>query len=492
MSVFFPAIAFFGAFASTRRSLGAGLLWVVAVGYVNGIVRANFLGVLTTFMFDMAVLGLYLAYLSGPAGDRQAGGGATGAFVLCLVAWPALLSMVPVNNLLVQWVALRSTVWFLPILLIAARATTEDLRVFARGLVALNIAALICGVYIYYQGVGPLYPKNAVTSIIYQSKDVAGSRFHRIPSTFLSAHAYGGTMLLSLPFLMDRAGGWGVKTPQRVWAGVGLAAAAGGMLMCGARLPLVIFGLAMVVAWVLTRFSLRLGVLLAVLVAGGVFVASRDQRFQRASSLDDTEMVTNRIALSANDSFLDLATSYPLGAGMGSSVGTSIPFFLADQAPEQIGLENEYCRILIDQGWVGLGGWLLFLAWLLVRPPSYRTAGPWRLGSVCMYSVVLASWATAFIGSGLLSAVPGAVLLLCQMGILAGIRMQGEVPAAADPLDEDRHRTSSRRDRNPEVRKRRASGVRESLERGGRRGARAGRVAADIQDRGGAGSEAHV
>ena len=72
---------------------------------------------------------------------------------------------------------------------------------------------------------------------------------------------------------------------------------------------------------------------------------------------------------------------YPFGAGMGSAVGTSIPYFLADVAPEQIGLENEFSRILVDQGWFGLGGWLAFVGWLYVRPPPAGRRLPGGSGS---------------------------------------------------------------------------------------------------------------
>ena len=113
---------------------------------------------------------------------------------------------------------------------------------------------------------------------------------------------------------------------------------------------------------------------------------------------------------------------YPVGAGMGSSFGTSIPYFLADRTPNAIGLENEYSRIHIDQGLVGLGLWVAFLVWLLHRPPPLRLDVPYGLCVIFMYALVLTNWLTAFIGSGTLSAVPGSVLLLAQMGILVRVR----------------------------------------------------------------------
>jgi hypothetical protein len=39
-----------------------------------------------------------------------------------------------------------------------------------------------------------------------------------------------------------------------------------------------------------------------------------------------------------------------------------------------------------------------------------------------MYALCLTNWATAFIGTGTLSAIPGSVLLLTMMGVLVGAR----------------------------------------------------------------------
>ena len=435
MGIAFFLVAFAVVLGATFRSLGWGLLAVVAVGYFNGVIRANDLGVFTTFMFDAAVLGLYVGYfITKSRLVEGVGSGLAGRFVLFLIVWPSLLCLVPINHYLVQCVALRATVWFLPVLLIATRLTTADLAVFARGMAVLNLVALAGGIYVFQNGVEALYPNNAITQIIYGSNDVAGYKYHRIPSTFLSAHAYGGTMLATLPFLLGRLVGLKVRLADRGLAAAGVVAAAGGMLMCGARSPLILLALTLAIAWLLSRLSVTLGLVGVVLVAGGLWFASTSERFQRATSLEDTEMVGNRIASSADASFLDLLGRYPFGAGMGSSAGTSIPFFLADVAPESIGLENEYCRILVDQGWVGLGGWLAFLVWLFVRPPPSRPADPWRIGVVLMYSLTLASWVSAFIGTGILSSVPGTVLLLTQMGVLVGVRARGAVPEAVSIL----------------------------------------------------------
>lgn len=419
----FPLVAFLGVLALTVRSLGLGFVAVFAVGYMNGVVRANYLSVYTTFMFDAGLLGLYVGFLASRSRDAVAIWNTTiGKWTLALIAWPTLLVCLPVNHLLVQLVALRATVWFLPAMLIATRLRAGDLAVIARGLALLNLVALAGGVYVYRNGVQALYPENAVTDIIYRSNDVAGFRYHRIPSFFLSAHAYGGAMAYSLPFLFGHLFGPGVRPRDRSLVVLGIAAAGAGVLMCAARQPAVGVLLVALISWAVTRFNPIFGGVAVVLLAGAVWVATTDERLQRVTTLGDTEFVSDRIRASANDSFLDLMVDYPAGAGMGSSFGTSIPYFLADKAPKALGLENEYSRILVDQGLVGLGLWIAFLVWLLHRPPPLMLGVPWGVGVVLMFALVLVNWATAFVGAGTLSAIPGSVLLLVQMGVLARVR----------------------------------------------------------------------
>jgi hypothetical protein len=393
---------------------------VVAVGYANGVVRANFLGVFSTFMFDAGLLGLYAGLLAFHG--RHLGRlfrTAVGGFVLLLTAWPTLLAVVPVNDYLVQLVALRGTVWFLPVVLVATRLTPADLTALTRALAGLNLVALAVAWYEFENGIEAVFPKNAVTELMYRSGDVAGSTAFRIPSTFLNAHSYGGTMLVSLPFLLDRLLGRGAGVFDRLLAACGVAAAVGGVLLCAARSPVIVLGVAVVVGWVCSRFSVWFGLAAAVLVAAGAGLAGTSERLQRAATLEDTEYVSARVAGSVNENLLDILVGYPLGAGMGSSVGTSVPYFLSDRAPKAVGMENEFSRITVDQGWVGLGLWLAFLGWLAVRVPPAAFAVPWQLGRLLMYAVVLSSWGTAFIGTGTLSSVPASVLLLAMMGVLA-------------------------------------------------------------------------
>jgi hypothetical protein len=423
----FPLCAFLGTLLCTARSLGLGLVAVFAVGYFNGIVRANYLSVATTFMFDAALLGLYVGFfLLRPRDSAGVWWTPAGQWTLALILWPAALCLIPVNDLLVQLVALRATIWFLPVLLVATRLRADDLAVIARGLAVLNLAALAGGLYVYQNGVQALYPENAVTYIIYRSNDVAGYQYHRVPSFFLSAHAYGGAMVYSLPFLLGHLFSPRTGALDRGLAGAGVVAAVGGVMMCAARQPVLHFVGVAAAAWVFSRFHPVYGLVGVILAGAGAVLAGTNERFQRAADVSDTALVTDRIQVSVNQSFLELMADYPAGAGMGSSFGTSIPFFLADRAPKSIGLENEYSRILVDQGLVGLGLWLAFLVWLLHRPPPARLNVPWGGGIVLMYALVVVTWATAFIGAGTLSSVPGSVLLLAQMGVLVRVRAVAE------------------------------------------------------------------
>jgi len=392
-----------------------GLGVAVGVGYVNGVIRANYLGVWTTFMFDAAILGLYAGFLARPDG-AGVWRSPLGKWVTVLMLWPAALMLLPVNDYLVQLVALRATIWYLPVALIATKLSAADVTAFTRLLAGWNLLSLAGGLYTFAYGIETLYPENAVTELMYRSKDVAGGNY-RVPSTFLNAHQYGGTMGMSLAFLLgrllqSRVGGW-----ERTWLALGVVAAAGGVLLCAARLPVVIAAFTLVAGWVLSGFSPRLGLVVGCLAAATAYFAASDERLQRFQSLDDAEALAGRLHGSANAEFLDLFARYPLGAGMGSAVGTSVPFFLADRAPEPIGLENEYSRLLVDQGWIGLGLWLGFLIWLYGQLP--RVGSGWRLGVLIMYACSGVTWATAFLGTGTLSSVPGSVVVLIQMGIVA-------------------------------------------------------------------------
>jgi hypothetical protein len=112
--------------------------------------------------------------------------------------------------------------------------------------------------------------------------------------------------------------------------------------------------------------------------------------------------------------FFELLGSYPLGNGMGGG-GTSIPFFLTRYVVNPIGMENEYCRILLEQGLPGLMLWLGFIGWILTRRPQ-EARDPWQFGKHLLWYVILAFFVTALTGIGLMTAIPQSTMLFLAVG----------------------------------------------------------------------------
>jgi hypothetical protein len=197
----------------------------------------------------------------------------------------------------------------------------------------------------------------------------------------------------------------------------GVAATLGAFL-CAARLVavslFVVGGYILLIAPISRRF--KLGVAMVALVT--VLVVAQSERLQRFTRLADTDAVATRVQGSLNMNLVEVVLEYPAGAGLGSAVGTSIPFFLMHVAPRQIGMENEYGRIALEQSLIGVGLWVAFLGATLLRSPRGRTQQRWRTLISTTRCFVAFSWATALIGTGLLTSIPGTVLLLVGMGLL--------------------------------------------------------------------------
>jgi len=402
----------------------------ISVGYFSGIIRANYQSIETTFLYDTAIFALYTSVSLGHTKKfKNAITSQAGQFVLMLILWPLFLTLVPINNFFVQLVALRGNAWLLPIVIIATRIKRDDLFVFARGFAILNVIAMAVGMYLYVKGVESLYPRNEVTRVIYSSKDVGGTSdkeaLYRIPSVFLSAHAYGGTMVLTIPFLL---GGLLYRKRhifERALFVAGLVGAVAGILFCAARQPLWMLGLILIATWIQTGMSPKVGIVLGIFAACGLYAISGNERFQRgidiAKGAGDSSFTARRIYGSVNEELFETFFAYPMGAGMGSSVGTSIPYFLSDFQPKAIGAENEYSRIAVDQGWIGLGCWIFFLVWTHVPRPNSREPSLSFLLRM-MHSTTAMMWLTAFIGTGTLSSVPSSTIALTMMGILVSQR----------------------------------------------------------------------
>jgi hypothetical protein len=206
ISIALCGLAFLLCLQAARRSLVAGLCSLIAVGYVYGIVRANFPDGFSHLIFDCGVLGLYAVQLRQPQPRWQfVRSEDLRNWLTVLMAWPILLFAVPWQDPLIQLVGLRGSIFLLPFLLLGARLTGDDVYKLALWLSVLNLLAAALGVVEFFVGVEPFFPRNAITDTIYRSKDLADYTAYRIPSSFSSAHAYAGTMVMTIAII---GGAW--------------------------------------------------------------------------------------------------------------------------------------------------------------------------------------------------------------------------------------------------------------------------------------------
>lgn len=408
------AVALLASFWAGKRSLGWGLFALLAVGYFYGILRANLLTTFSHFIFDAGLLGLYLSQNWSSTDPKEAQRLATvRLWTGVLIAWPVLLLIMPFQPMLVSLVGLRGNVFFIPVLLLGSRLARKDLSQLSSGLAVLNLVALAFAGVEYFTSVTRFYPVSPVTQIIYASGDVAGG-FLRIPAIFTSAHAYGGMMVGSLPFLI---GSWDCSQTRksRLLAVFGMAAALLGVLLSATRQNFVL-GVAMVgvIAFTSRVTAGRRAIFLLLITAVGLTAIS-NQRFQRFQSLSDTDAIVERIGGSVNRGFWEILVEYPMGNGLGGG-GTSIPYFLEGQVKNPIGMENEYARILSEQGAIGLLLWLSFITWFLTRAGSAFAKGPWANSRRIAWCLAAFSLGTGWIGTGMFTSIPGTVTLLLSIG----------------------------------------------------------------------------
>jgi hypothetical protein len=417
MSLVLLVVALVASYAAARRSLVRGLAVVLTVGYAYGIVRANRLDGYSHLLFDAALLGLYAGRLFAPMSlaDR-ARTDELRTWLIVLMGWPVLLFFVPRQDLLVELVGLRGNIFMLPCLLLGARLSRDEMYSLAGWLAVLNIGAAGVAAAQFVLGIEPFFPRNPVTEIIYRSGDIAGFTAHRIPSSFTSAHAYAGTMVTSLPILI---GAWMQPSPAR-WVhwmfGTAITASALAVFTTGARLPVVLLLVVASIALLSGRVQIRYKLRWLAVAAMVAWAVSGEERLQRFLTLQDTEYVAERIAGSVDLDFMDLARTYPLGNGLGGG-GTSIPYFLQSRVRNSVAMENEYARIVLEQGIPGLCAWILFLAWVFTRNPSAYPS--WALSRRLMRAGGAAAFASGMLGIGLLTSIPSTALLLLTAGWIA-------------------------------------------------------------------------
>jgi hypothetical protein len=272
--------------------------------------------------------------------------------------------------------------------------------------------ALGIGVTEYFIGIETFFPRNAVTELMYNSQDVAGYTAFRIPAFFVNAHAYSGTMVITIPFLF---GAWnrGSRTWARTLICAGMVAAMIGVFLGASRThTIVLFAVATVAIFAFKLKTLaRAGLVIMLIFTAWVVISN--ERLQRFVTLFDSDFLSTRISASLNLPVVEAALEYPFGVGMGGG-GTSIPYFLQDEILEPVAAENEYIRIMLEEGVLGLVLWIAFIVWLLTRQSAMDVeVAP---GRKLARFVALSYFALACLGTGMLTSVPHTSLMLAAAG----------------------------------------------------------------------------
>jgi hypothetical protein len=403
----------------------------MGLGYGYGIIRANVPDPLAHFIFDAGVAGFYLSLMTRrmtPSQRRRVQ--VLMPWLALLVGWPVLLFFLPVQDPLVQLVGLRAQIFFLPFLLIGAMLESEDYYVLAKWLAVLNVIVFAVAVAEYFEGLESFFPRNADTTTIYSSNDIAGYTEYRIPSTFISSASFSGIMVCTMPLLLNA---WTQKRTGRFeyWLFMAaLVASLLGVFMGASRSWAGIMILAVGSTFLMGQMNVRVLLGSIVLAVGVGLIVANNPRLQRFTSLQDTEMVEKRIGTSVNESFVSALNDYPMGNGLGGG-GTSIPYFLQDRVKDTVVMENEYGRILLETGIPGLLIWLIFIFWAVAQSiPD----GEWSLGLRLTRNLIALCFATAVIGTGLLTWIPGTPMLLAFIGWTTTARARkAAVSTAAQP-----------------------------------------------------------
>lgn len=419
--------AFIACLLAGNRSLRAGLLVLLGIGYGYGILRANLPDVWTYLMFDAGVIGLYAAQLWKPIPlETRLRIHDLRLWMVALMAWPILLFIIsPGSEPLVELVGLRANIFLLPFLLLGAKLTTDDLTSMAVVIAVMNIAVVSVGVVEFFVGLESFFPRNEVTEIIYKSKDLVGRTAYRIPATFSSAHAFAGTMVMTLPILV---GAW-TQPHRRRWElpllGAAIVVTLSGIFMSAARVHMVTA--AVLMATVTVTGGLRgrqwLRWAFAVVLVG--YVVAGDERLQRFTTLADAEFLAERWSGSVNEGFFALLGEYPLGNGLAGG-GTSVPYFLRGSWQPGPTMESEYARIALELGLPGLLLWVLFIFWLMTRTPG-RVRDSWLLGRRLAWVATGMTFAAGLIGIGMLTSVPQTILMLLGAGWFSAARRPAQV-----------------------------------------------------------------
>ncbi|MGA2410748.1 MAG: hypothetical protein ABSG46_10225 [Candidatus Binataceae bacterium] len=409
----------------------------MTVGYFYGIIRANWEASPIHFLYDLSAIGYFLALLINKKTPIQRYKlRRIMPWLLALTAWPVLLLFVPTQILPVQLVGLRGQIFFLPFLALGAMIDNNEMRKVAFGLGILNLVALAFALAEVQLGVPRFYPFNAVDQLIYRSTDVivGSATTYRIPAIFENSVGYGGNMMGSVPLLIGAL----VQESRRGWRRkllyAALGASAVGVFLSASRseaLALFIVVLAITASGRVLNFPWFGWIAMLGFIALVIISSTRMQRFL---TLDNSRYLKTRISSSINENLVKLAVEYPMGNGLGGG-GTSMPYFLASQVRNSVVIENEYGRIMLEQGLPGLALWIWFILWTLTRPLP-RKSENWYLGRWLARVALGVGFALATTGTGLLTSIPGTALMMVYIGWVTApnvIRERRKLPTRYEP-----------------------------------------------------------
>jgi hypothetical protein len=418
-------LAFLSCLASSYFQLGLGIGFLIFWGYFFGILKANYFDSNGLFIFDSATIGFYLG-LANKIGKYSGFIGWKKIFpwFAMLLAWPVFMAVVPIQHYLIQVIGLRGNIFWLPMIMIGAIINPREHKILVYSLAVLNIVSFGFAIAEYYLGVELFVPQNDATTIVFNSNDVADGKL-RIPSIFANAHSYANFMVLTIPWLLgelittDRGrSGWLLKWFLLIG---GLISAFLGVFIAGPRQPVVVLGLTGILIFYFGRFNFWYLILIGLIgLVVGLFVA-QEERMQRFTQLQDLEAVQARINSSLSMTFLDILVDYPLGNGMGSG-GTSLPSFAQTLLTRSIIMENEFSRILLEQGLPGLVLFVSFFIWFVMKKLTENDAAIKTKVFVWCTSVVVIS--SSFIGIGLMTTVPATAVLLLGLGFCFNSQFQ--------------------------------------------------------------------
>ncbi len=233
-------LAFGTCLGATVPNWRYGLCIFTGWGYFFGILKAHYVQSQGHFIFDAATLGFFggLVLNMPPAGERQRYSRLLPWFVL-LISWPIFIALIPIQHYLVQLVGLRGNIFWLPMLLVGCLMDKKGIGYFSITLSVLNLISFLFALGEYFLGVEVFVPENDVTKIVYNSVDIAGGH-KRIPSIFVNAHSYGGTMVTTLPWLigpiLDKEGGQNFRLVKKIILMQGIFCALLGCFYCGPSL----------------------------------------------------------------------------------------------------------------------------------------------------------------------------------------------------------------------------------------------------------------